>query len=103
MAHMTLLPRAILFDLDDTLLRGHINADAAWLVVCEELAAELLPLPPAQVAEAAVRSARHFWSDAERHRQGRLQLAAARHKIVAGGLACPAAAGRGAPSRGGGC
>jgi putative hydrolase of the HAD superfamily len=98
MAHMTLLPRAILFDLDDTLLRGHIHADAAWLVVCEELAAELLPLSPAQVGEAAANSARHFWADAERHRQGRLQLAAARHKIVGDALAALAEAGHRTPS-----
>ena len=98
MAPMTGLSRAILFDLDETLVRGHVDADAAWLVICEELAAELLPLSPAQVAEAAVSSARHFWGDAERHRQGRLQLASARRKIVAAALASLAQTGHAVPS-----
>ena len=78
-----MLPRAILFDLDDTILQAHDRADAAWRVVCEELAAELQPLSPVQVAEAAGASARHFWADADRHRRGRLQLAAARREIAA--------------------
>jgi len=31
---MIMLPRAILFDLDDTILQAHDRADAAWRVVC---------------------------------------------------------------------
>ena len=95
---MITLPRAILFDLDDTILQAHDRADAAWLVVCEELAAELQPLSPVQVAEAAGAFARHFWADADRHRRGRLQLAATRREIVAGSFAALAQAGHTVPS-----
>jgi putative hydrolase of the HAD superfamily len=95
---MIMLPRAILFDLDDTILQAHDRADAAWRVVCEELAAELRPLSPVQVAEAAGAFARHFWGDADRHRRGRLQLAAARREIAAGAFAALAQAGHTVPS-----
>jgi len=95
---MIMLPRAILFDLDDTILQAHDRADAAWLVVCEELAAELQPLSPVQVAEAAGAFARHFWADADRHRRGRLQLAATRREIVMGSFAALAQAGHTVPS-----
>jgi putative hydrolase of the HAD superfamily len=95
---MIMLPRAILFDLDDTILQAHDRADAAWRAVCEELAAELQPLSPVQVAEAAGAFARHFWADADRHRRGRLQLAAARREIAAGAFAALAQAGHAVPS-----
>ena len=95
---MIMLPRAILFDLDDTILQAHDRADAAWLVVCEELAAELQPLSPVQVAEAAGAFARYFWADADRHRRGRLQLAAARREIAEGAFAALAQAGHAVPS-----
>jgi len=95
---MIMLPRAILFDLDDTLLQAYGRPDAAWLAVCEEFAPELLPLSPAQVAEAIAAFARKFWADADRHRVWRLQLGAARREIVAGSLALLAQAGRAVPS-----
>ncbi|MDZ4054793.1 MAG: hypothetical protein U1E24_16245, partial [Phenylobacterium sp.] len=80
---MTLLPRAILFDLDDTLIslgrRPQLLAEVA-----EEFAADLTPPGPARVAEEMENAFRAFWSDAERHKRGRMDLAAARLGVVTG-------------------
>lgn len=78
---MTPLPRAILFDLDDTLIslgrRPQLLAEVA-----EEFAADLTPPGPARLAEEMENAFRVFWADAERHRIGRMDLAAARLGIV---------------------
>jgi putative hydrolase of the HAD superfamily len=93
-----MLPRAILFDLDETLLRAYGQPEAAWLTIAEEFAADLHPLIPAQLANAIGLYAREFWADADRHRQWRVQLLAARRQVVAGSLARLAAAGHAIPA-----
>ena len=74
-------PRAILFDLDETLLsfgrRPLILAEVA-----EAFAAALAPLAPLDLAEALEARFQAFWADPERHRVWRFKLAAARLKIV---------------------
>ena len=55
-----MLPRAILFDLDDTLIHAYQAAEAAWLVVATELADELVPLTPIEVAVAVSAAAQKF-------------------------------------------
>jgi putative hydrolase of the HAD superfamily len=81
------LPRAILFDLDDTILSAYREPQRAWLAVAEELAPRFAPLAPAQVAQAILIRAREFWSDAERHRHWRMRLRESRRVIVRGALA----------------
>ena len=91
---MTKLPRAILIDMDDTILSAYSKPDIAWRVVVEEFAAELGPLAPQQVAAAIAVSARTFWQNAEAH--WRLKLDEARHEVVRNGFSALAANG-GAP------
>jgi phosphoglycolate phosphatase-like HAD superfamily hydrolase len=79
-----MLPRAILFDLDDTLIQAYAEAQAAWLVVAHELADDLEPFTPGEIAEAVGAFARTFWADPERHRLWRMRLSHARREIVAG-------------------
>jgi putative hydrolase of the HAD superfamily len=92
-----MLPRAILFDLDDTLIHAYGGAEAAWLAVARELADDLAPLAPAEVADAVGAFARSFWADPERHRLWRVRLSDARREIVAGSLAGLASTGRPVP------
>ncbi len=75
-------PRAILFDLDDTLLRAYANPEAVWVAVSEELAAHLAPFAPSTVALAIQTQAREFWADPERHRYWRQRLYESRREIV---------------------
>ena len=78
-----MLPKAILFDLDDTLISAYNRPDIAWNAIAHEFADELLPCEPAVVAVAINLAADVFWADAERHRIGRLQLIDARATIIA--------------------
>ena len=88
-----MLPRAILFDLDDTLISAYSQPELAWLAIAAEFAPLLHPVPSADAAAAIARASEMFWSDAERHRRGRLNLADARADIVADAFAALVGAG----------
>jgi putative hydrolase of the HAD superfamily len=93
-----MLPRAILFDLDHTIVQAYTRPDVAWFAVAEEFTAQLAPLAPSAVVHAITASAREFWSDPERHREGRLKLFEARRRVVEGAFARLAKDGNKAPS-----
>jgi len=86
------LPRAMLIDLDDTILSAYGRPEIAWNVIASEFAEEFAPLLPQQVAAAILDSARTFWTNAEA--AWRLKLAEARHIVVRGGFAALAARGK---------
>jgi putative hydrolase of the HAD superfamily len=94
---MTQLPRAMLIDMDDTILSAYGRPEIAWNDIAAEFAGEFAPLPPQQVAAAILASARKFWAAAEP--EWRLKLDQARREVVTGGFAALAAAGHAAPSR----
>jgi HAD superfamily hydrolase (TIGR01509 family) len=73
--------KALLFDLDDTLLDYSGGVDACWDGAC---AAVTLPdgVTAADLARALVASRRWFWSDPDRHRRERTQMLRAWAKIV---------------------
>ncbi len=81
------LPKAILFDMDDTILAYSQNADQSWQAVYERFGDRLSALSPQAVVQAIKVSSSEYWSDAERHRVGRLNLDKTRQTIVAGALA----------------
>jgi putative hydrolase of the HAD superfamily len=76
------LPPAILFDLDDTLLRAYGRADLAWAKVTRELQALLAPFDPGAIAAAIQAHAAEFWADPARHRYWRQRLYESRRVIV---------------------
>jgi putative hydrolase of the HAD superfamily len=76
------LPSAILFDLDDTILDDASGRDEAWRTVCRDAATRLDGITADSLYEAIDREAGWYWSDAERHRMGRLDLRAATARIV---------------------
>jgi putative hydrolase of the HAD superfamily len=88
---MTQLPRAMLIDMDDTILSAYGRPEIAWNNVAAEFAGEFAALPSQQVAAAIVDEGRRFWATAEA--AWRLKLAEARHEVVRGGFAALAAAG----------
>src|ERR1700704_80630 len=91
---MTQLPRAMLIDMDDTIMSAYSRPDLAWNIVATEFAGELAPLSPQRVAAAIVDSGRRFWATAGA--AWRLKLDEARHEVVKGGFATLAAAGEAA-------
>jgi putative hydrolase of the HAD superfamily len=84
---MTGLPRAILFDMDDTLISAYAEPELAWLAIAGEFAHDLHPLDTVAVARAIAASSDRFWADEARHRWGRHNLLEARSGIVADAFA----------------
>jgi len=75
-------PKAVLLDLDDTILDDSGNVDDCWERACFSAKSELGNIEPLAVLEAINRTRDWYWSDPERHRVGRLDLDAARRRIV---------------------
>ena len=88
---VTSLPRAMLIDMDDTILSAYGRPEIAWSHIASEFSDELAPLPPRDVASAVLTFARKFWSNAEP--AWRLKLGEARRLTVQGGFDALAAAG----------
>src|ERR1700756_682886 len=96
-------PRAILFDLDDTILAAFGQAEGQWRRSRAAFIEPLPPHPPDDVVAAIQAYSRHLWSDAARHKDWRPRIGEARRHIVSKAFAGLAgAAGRpGPPSEGG--
>jgi putative hydrolase of the HAD superfamily len=94
---MTALPRAILFDLDETILSAYGPPGTAWSRIAEEFAASFAPLPPAAVAAAINLHGAAFWRDPTQHKYWRFRLTEARRRVVAGAFAALAAEGHTVP------
>ncbi|MGY3454311.1 HAD family hydrolase [Bradyrhizobium sp. USDA 4353] len=81
----TALPRAMLIDMDDTILSAYGRPEIAWNIVATEFSEELAPHTPHAVAAAILASARSFWSVASA--EWRMKLIQARQEVVKGGFA----------------
>jgi putative hydrolase of the HAD superfamily len=77
------MPKAILLDLDDTILAFSKGADPCWRRICQRFAPRIGGLTPEELFRAIKERRAWFWGDPERHRWGRLQLDEARREIVA--------------------
>jgi len=75
---MRALPRAVLVDLDDTIIDGSA-VDDCWEIACEVCPPEV---DSQAVLAEILRFKDWYWADPERHRQGRLDLSAARRHIT---------------------
>jgi putative hydrolase of the HAD superfamily len=95
---MPRLPRAILFDLDDTIISAYGRPDLAWAAVIAEFQTEVGPLAATSVLSAVQESAGRFWADAERHRAWRQKLREARREIVTEAFAALAREGGAIPA-----
>jgi putative hydrolase of the HAD superfamily len=97
-ARMT-LPRAILFDLDDTLLVAFGPAQSQWQRTIAAFADRLGPLETGIVAGAILAASTELWADPRRHKYWRHRIDEARRKIVADAFAELAAAGHAVPAQ----
>jgi putative hydrolase of the HAD superfamily len=93
-----MLPRAILFDLDDTLLVAFGPAQSQWRRVIGDFAGEFGPLDPAMVIAAIRDSSEELWADPARHKHWRHRIGEARRRIVADAFAALAASGHRVPA-----
>jgi putative hydrolase of the HAD superfamily len=76
------LPRAVLLDLDDTILDDTGGVITSWREACLAHCAAMNGLDPEAVFQAIDRIREWYWSDPERHRVGRLDLSWARGEVV---------------------
>jgi putative hydrolase of the HAD superfamily len=78
---MSRLPRVLLLDLDDTIVRYGAGGEGLWAEVLDTFAGRL-PAPAEQLRAAIEAAARAFWSDPERTRVARQDMFAARQAVV---------------------
>ena len=97
---MASLPRAILFDLDDTILVAFGPAESQWRRVLGGYVDHLAPLTPAAAIAAIMDSSRDLWADPGRHKHWRHRIGDARRRIVADAFAALAAQGHAIPEPG---
>jgi putative hydrolase of the HAD superfamily len=79
---MPSLPRAVLLDLDDTILDDTGGIIDSWREACVAHCSTANGADPETVFAAIDRIREWYWSDPERHRVGRLELAWARGEVV---------------------
>jgi len=84
---MTTLPRAILFDLDDTILSAFGRAPSQWQRVIAASAEHLEPHPSEEVIDAILAYSKYLWADEMRHKHWRHRIGDARRHIVASAFA----------------
>ena len=78
------LPKAMLIDLDDTILAFDLVAKDAWRAVCDAHVDDLPGWTSEQLVAGIDSYRRWFWSDPDRHRLARLNLTNVRHEVVLG-------------------
>jgi putative hydrolase of the HAD superfamily len=78
---MSSLPKAILFDLDETILSSG-DRGSILIQVAEEFAESLAPLTPSEVGEAIETAFIEFWADEARHKHWRFRLFEARVLVI---------------------
>ena len=83
-------PRALLVDLDDTIIADSDMAEANWRAALDA-ASSVVAFPKIDVLEAIHFERDWFWRDSERHRIGRADLMAAR-RAIGDDLECDVAA-----------
>jgi putative hydrolase of the HAD superfamily len=75
------LPKAVLLDLDDTILNDSGSVEACWREACLAGSASC-SIHPDVLFDQIRKTGQWFWSDPERHRVGRLNLSVAREEVV---------------------
>ncbi len=77
-----MLPKGIIFDLDDTILQFDAIAKPVWISVCRQFADGVKIKDPSLLFDAIEKARKWYWSDSERNKRGRLNLNKARKTIV---------------------
>jgi putative hydrolase of the HAD superfamily len=77
-----MLPKGILFDLDDTILAYSVIAEPIWRKVCVDFVGRIDSMSPEKLFQAIHNVSSWYWSDRERHKTGRRDLNNARRLIV---------------------
>ncbi len=79
-----MLPKALFFDLDDTIISFDAGSEPGWVTVCDEFCNKYASYDPGLLLGAINDYRKWYWGDKERHRIGRNNMNAARRDIVTG-------------------
>jgi putative hydrolase of the HAD superfamily len=93
------LPRAILFDLDDTILVAFGPAQSQWQRTIDAFVDRLGPIEATVIAAAIQAASTELWADPARHKYWRHRIGDARRHIVTTAFAALAAAGHPVPPK----
>ena len=77
------LPKAIIFDMDDTILSDDRAAERCFRQVCHEMSQRFQPVVPEELLADITEVRRWYWADPERIRRGSLDLGRARRELLA--------------------
>lgn len=78
-----MLPKAILFDLDDTIISFDGASDFAWKDICKSFVSnERTSFDENQLLHCISNARQWYWGDPERHKTGRMNMTEARREIV---------------------
>ena len=77
------LPRAIIFDMDDTILSDDKAAEKCWRQVCNDMWHRIQSGTPEEFLADITAIRRWYWADPERIRRSSLNLALARRELLA--------------------
>ena len=77
-----MLPKGILFDLDDTIIAFDAVANPTWRRICEEYASKYALFDPESLYNTINEVRKWYWADRDRHKIGRMDLDSTRRKIV---------------------
>lgn len=76
-------PKAVMFDLDDTVISYDGASEKAWKIICEKFTAENPVDLSADEMEKIIGSVKHeYWSDPVRHKWGREHITEARREVM---------------------
>jgi putative hydrolase of the HAD superfamily len=79
------IPKAILFDLDDTIVSFYSATIQAWELCCEEFVTnEVVDFDSTTLLQKIDETKTWYWSDAARHKAGRENMKMARRQVVQG-------------------
>ena len=79
---MVRFPHVMLLDLDDTIIVHSATSEPCWRRVCDRYADEIEDLSAEQLYDTIQTRSNTYWENADRHRQGRLDLPKARREVV---------------------
>lgn len=77
-----MLPKGILFDLDDTIIAYSAVAEPTWRRLCDEYTARFKTYSSNELFATIMEVSHWYWSDEERHRIGRNDLDNARRETL---------------------
>lgn len=79
-------PKAMLIDLDDTIITDDAVSEETWQVVCRHFAPLVGVASAGTLYDAIKNVAQDYWGNPENHRKGRLNLEATRRELVRSAL-----------------